>query len=255
MTDFDGSVVVVTGAGGGIGRATVLEFSRRGASVVAVDLNDISATATVGLVNATGGAGISVATDVSTEDGVSSYVAATIARFDRIDVLVNCAGIEILHPLHETSAEDWDRQMNVNVRSVFLGLRAVLPLMYAQGSGAVVNTSSVNGYLANPWTAAYTASKHAVIGLGKVAAMEAGPYGVRVNTVCPGATKTEMLFHFADEAVQEKISRDVPLRRLGEPEDIARAICFLASGEASYINGEELKVDGGLLAGRAPGDG
>lgn len=248
------SVVIVTGAGGGIGRATALEFARRGASVVVVDIHSQKAAETVDLVRHLGGTAINVTADVSTEDGVSAYVSEARSAFAHIDVMVNCAGVEMLHPIHETTADDWDRQMAVNVRSVFLSLRAVLPLMYAQGHGAVVNTASVNGYIANPWTAAYTASKHAVIGLGKVAAMEAGPYGVRVNTVCPGATNTDMLFHFANDDVRKKIANDVPLRRLGEPEDIARAICFLASDEASYINGEELKVDGGLLAGRAPGN-
>ena len=248
--DFAGQVAVVTGAGGGIGRATVLAFAAGGASVVAVDLDEAGAARTAALVAADGGSAIGVGADVAEEAGVASYVAATLGAFGRIDVLVNCAGIELLNPIVDTSIEAWDRQMNVNVRSVFLGLRAVLPLMYAQRSGAVVNTASVNGYVANPWTSAYTASKHAVIGLTKVAAMEAGPNGVRVNAVCPGATNTDMLHRFADEATRAKIAGDVPLGRLGEPADIADAICFLASSRAAYINGEELKVDGGLLAGR-----
>lgn len=248
--EFVGQVVVVTGAAGGIGRATVLAFAAAGASVVAVDLDEARAHATADLVTADGGAALGFGADVSDEAGVAHYVQAALDAYGQIDVLVNCAGVEMLSPIVDTTLEAWDRQMNVNVRSVFLGLRAVLPLMYARRSGAVVNTSSVNGYVANPWTCAYTASKHAVIGITKVAAMEAGPFGVRVNAVCPGATNTDMLHRFADAPTREKIAGDVPLGRLGEPADIAAAICFLASPRAAYVNGEELKVDGGLLAGR-----
>ena len=254
MNDFAGRVAVVTGGGNGIGRAAALGFARRGASVLVVDRDAAAAQAV-----ADEAGGIALAADVSQSAEVQRYVQAALDAFGRIDCFHNNAGIfGRLGPIAEADEEAYDRVMAVNVKGVFLGLRHVLPVMLRQGSGAVVNTASLAGLVGTPGAAAYCASKHAVVGLTKVAAGEVGPHGVRVNAVCPGAITTAMWQDISTQALPEdpaaaiaRQARGVPMGRFGTPEEVAEVVLFLCSDAASNVTGAQYVVDGGRQA--APG--
>ncbi|MBM3678544.1 MAG: SDR family oxidoreductase [Actinobacteria bacterium] len=247
MGELEGKIAVITGAGSGIGRASVLEFMAEGARVVAVDL---SADALVETHALAGGSEdvLAVVADAADEGDVARYVAAALERHGRVDVLFNNAGVFASRPFLETTLDDLDRLLRVNAHSVFLGMRAVLPGMIERGAGAIVNNASVNGVLGLTASAAYTASKHAVVGLTRAAAVDVGRYGVRVNAICPALARTPMLADLADEEQAERAAqRLVPLRRTSDPREQARAAVFLASDRASFVNGEALLVDGGLV--------
>jgi NAD(P)-dependent dehydrogenase (short-subunit alcohol dehydrogenase family) len=253
-----GKVCIVTGAAGGIGRATALELVRQGArrlSLVDVDADALRETASE--VGAGGAEALELAADVSVGEEVAGVVGKTLEAFGRVDVLVNNAAvIGPIVPVGELDEEDFDRVMGVNVRGVFLGLKHVLPLLIAQGAGSVVNVASISGLLGHAGGTAYTASKHAVIGLTKAAAAEAGPYGVRVNAICPGSTRTAQFLTTArgispqdpDAFIESHTRSQIPLGRLADPSEQARVICFLASDAASYVNGATWVVDGGLVS-------
>ncbi len=248
MSTLTGKTAIITGAAGGIGRASALEFASRGARVLAVDLDQAGVETTAELVRTAGGTIGTFVGDVSEEATAEAYVAEATRLFGPVDILFNNAGVEFHNDLVDTTAERFDREFDINVRSVFLGMRAVLPSMYERRSGAIVSTSSVNGWVGNAGNAVYAATKHAIIGLTKAVAVEAGRYGVRVNAICPGTTRTGMLERFADaDTLQKLAAGSVPLQRISDPAEQARVACFLASDEASYITGTAVLVDGGMV--------
>ena len=251
LRGIDGKVAIVTGGASGMGAATSKRLSEEGASVVVVDINHEGAEKVAASLT---GPTLAVGADVATEEGVEGYVAAAVREFGRVDLFHNNAGYGgDLVPTWEMTLEQFDHTMAVNCRGVFLGLRAVLRTMVQQGDGgAIVNTASMSGRRGLPGQSAYAASKHAVIGLTKVAAGEAGPLGVRINAVCPGLVQTPMLQGLIDEAgpeiVDMMVSR-VPLGRMAQADEVANLVTWLLSDEASYLNGEDISVDGGIGAG------
>ena len=254
--DFTGKVALVTGGANGIGRASALGFARHGAAVAVVDRDAAAGEAAAAAIRAQGGKAIFHAADVTRAAEVRGYVQATLAAFGRIDCFHNNAGIEgKVAPTAEYDEEVFDAVMAVNVRGVFLGLRHVLPVMIGQGGGAVVNTASVAGFVGSLGMPAYVASKHAVIGLTKVAAGESGPQGIRVNAVCPGPIDTRMVRDIArqvspnnPDSVAERYAGSIPLGRYGTAEEGANVVLFLCSDLASNITGAQYVVDGGRLA-------
>ncbi len=253
---FQGRVVVVTGAAGGIGREVVLRFVAEGAKVVAADLGGDELDETVRLVHEAGGDAIGVAADVTDEGQVRAMVAAASDTYGRLDALVNNAGVEgPVRPLTETDADHFDRVLAVNVRGVFLGMKHAAPVIAAQGGGAIVNLSSVAGLGGTPGIVAYGASKHAVIGVTKTAAMEFAPMQIRVNAVCPSPVETRMMRALEagmnpddPEAVHALMAASIPLGRYGEPSDVASLVLFLCSDEASFLSGAAIPIDGGMRA-------
>lgn len=247
-----GKVALVTGGGGGIGRATCLAFAREGAQVAVVDVNGPAAEQVARDVVAAGGEAIAIATDVSRSDQVAAMVAQVVARFGRLDVAFNNAGIEIEHePLARTSEEDFDRLLSVNVKGVWLCMKYEIEQMLKQGDGgAIINTSSIGGLVAAPRQPIYGATKHAVLGMTKAAAVEYGRKGIRINAVCPGIIRTEMTERaLAREPKRQAfIDQAHPIGRLGEAEDIARSVVFLSSEDAAFVVGHSLAVDGGFTA-------
>ncbi len=252
--DFGGKVAVVTGGGNGIGRAVSLGFARHGAKVVVVD-RDAEAGEAVAAEIAKGGAVFRRA-DVTRSADVQAYVQAALDAFGAIDCFHNNAGIEgRVAPTAEYEEAIFDAVMGVNVKGVFLGLRHVLPVMIRQGRGAVVNTASVAGLVGTVGMPAYVASKHAVIGLTKVAAGEVGPLGIRVNAICPGPIATRMVRDIArqvspnnPEGVEERYAASIPLRRYGTAEEVANLVLFLCSDLAGNVTGAQYVVDGGRTA-------
>jgi NAD(P)-dependent dehydrogenase (short-subunit alcohol dehydrogenase family) len=234
-----GKVAVITGAARGIGRAAALEFAAQGAALVLGDRRDTVAE-TADLVQRNGGRAIAQVLDVTDSDAVRALIDAATAAFDGLDVLFNNAGVTgAPSPIVDQDEDAFDRVLAVNVRGVFLGMKHALPIMIARGSGSIINTSSVTAVKAVMNLAPYAASKHAVVGLTRVAAMEAGPHGVRVNAIMPGPTATPMIG-------DQTFSGQVPLGRLSDVAEQAAVACFLASGGSSFINGETILVDGGM---------
>ncbi|MFA4926906.1 MAG: glucose 1-dehydrogenase [Patulibacter sp.] len=243
---FAGQVAIVTGAGSGMGAAMALRFAAEGAEVVGLDI-DGDALARVAA-SAPGTIRPEVI-DVSDPDAVEALVAATAAR-GRIDVLCNNAGVlDDYAPAHETSWELWRRILGVNLDGPFLLSRAVAPVMVAQGKGAIVNTCSIAAYVAGGGGAAYTASKHALLGLTRQLAFDYGPHGVRVNAVCPGAVATGMTTELrTPDQANAHVDRAIaatPAGRWGDPGEVAAVALFLASDEASFVHGTPVLVDGG----------
>ncbi|BBL81126.1 beta-ketoacyl-ACP reductase [Rubrobacter xylanophilus] len=242
-------VAVVTGAARGIGRRVALELARRGYAVAANDLTPPEET--LWELRRAGGEGIALPGDVSDEAAVRGMVRRVEDAFGRVDVLVNNAGISLIKPAEETTAAEWRRVMEVNLTGPFLMCRHFGFLMLRQGSGSIVNVSSVAGLLGISDRAAYNASKHGLIGLTRTLAAEWGGRGVRVNAVCPGWVKTEM--DEEDQAgggyTDADITGRTPMGRFAAPEDVAAAVAFLADpGQSGYINGHALSVDGGWYA-------
>ena len=254
-------VALVTGAASGIGRATAALFGQEGAQVVCADLDGEGAERVARQIADSGGEAASVQADVSVAADVERMVRETVERWGRLDVLVNNAGIYFILPLTQVPEEEWDRLIDINLKGVYLGCKYAIPQMVSQGKGAIVNTASIAGLrgFAN-WTT-YCASKGGVIQLTKALAVELARLNVRVNCVCPGIIDTGMLdqavrMSGADKAeLAATIGAAHPMGRIGQPEEVAAAILFLASEEASFITGVPLSVDGGLWAGPAPEEG
>lgn len=246
---FDGKVAIVTGAGRGMGRAVALLLGREGAKVAVNDINGPSAKAVAEEIRLFGAEAIDVPGDVSSAEDVSRAVEETISRFGRIDILVNNAGISsTTRPLETIGDDEWSKVMDVNLKGVFLFMRAVLPHMKTQKSGKIVNVSSSAGRSVSTFCGAhYTASKAGVLGLSRHAALEAAPFNVNVNAVAPGTIDTPMLREDASEERIAEEARNIPLGRLGTEEDEANLVAFLVSEEASFITGATIDINGGDL--------
>ncbi len=248
MSEQD-TVAIVTGGANGIGRATCIEFATARARVVVVDTDARAAELTCEAVRATGAQAIWVQADASRSDQVQQYVKAAMQAFGRIDVLVNNAGIAgAQSPLVDYPEDVFERVLRVNVMGVFLGLKHVLPIMLAQGRGAAVNMASVAGTVGAPTMAAYSASKHAIIGITRTAAGEVGRQGVRVNAICPGPVETEMAKLVHSVAIRSDYHDTIPLGRYGTTGEMAELVGFLCSPTASYLTGQCLANDGGFEA-------
>ena len=251
--DFSGKVALITGGGGGIGRATALGFAARGARVMVVDHDTAAGEASVGVVRQQGGEANFTRADVSLSAEVRHYVQATLDAWGRIDCFFNNAGIEgKVAAIQDYDDELFDRVIAINLRGVFLGMKHVLPVMLRQGSGAIVNTASTSGLFGGPGMAAYVASKHGVLGLTKVAASDLADQGVRVNAICPGPVETRMMRSLEaqrnpgdPEAVHAAYRASAPSGRYSLPEEIAGAVLYLCSDLAGNVTGTQIVVDGG----------
>jgi 3-oxoacyl-[acyl-carrier protein] reductase len=238
-------VSIITGAAQGIGLATALKFAAEGAVVIACDMKPEAVDAAVAQCRAAGARAEGFALDVTDRAAVDAMVAAVKAQFGRIDVLVNNAGITRDARLQKMTLEQFDAVIDVNLRAVFHCAQAVTDTMVEQGSGVILNASSVVGIYGNFGQTNYAAAKFGVIGFTKTWSRELGPKGIRVNAVAPGFIETPILSTIPDK-VMDQMRAEVPLRRLGRPEEIASVYAFLASDEASYVNGAVLEVAGGL---------
>ncbi len=247
---FAGRGILVTGAGSGIGRAAAQQFAKEGGRVVVVDQDEPEAEATAASIREAGGEALAIAADVSREADCRGMVERTLAAFGRLDVAFNNAGIGASgFAVADEEEVAWSRVIDVNLKGIFLGMKYEIPAMVRAGGGAIVNTASVAGLVGERGIGAYSASKHGVVGLTRTAALDYIGQGVRINAVCPGATRTRILANwFQDPKVEAFILSRHPIGRIAEPEEIARAVLFLASDDASYIVGQALAVDGGLTA-------
>ena len=243
-------VVLITGALAGIGRATALAFAKEGARVVVSGRNEATGLALAKELVALGTEAEFIRADVRHEDDVRNLIDRTVAHFGRLDVAVNNAGTEGTHgPVTEQTPESYAATFDTNVLGTILSMKHELRVMLAQGSGSIVNLSSTMGSRGVPNASLYTASKHAVEGLTKAAALEAAPAGVRVNAIAPGPIETAMLTRFAGSTERKDgMALGVPLKRIGRPEEIAEAIVYIASDKASFITGQILGVNGGKTA-------
>ncbi|MEH1832790.1 MAG: SDR family oxidoreductase [Nostoc sp.] len=240
-------VVLITGGTSGIGRATAMAMGAAGAKVVFSGRRDPEGEETAALVRDTGAECKFVRSDVSSEADVKALVQTTIATYGKLDCAFNNAGIDPpVKPLHEQSLEDFDKVMAINVRGLFLCMKYEIQQMLTQGAGAIVNTSSIGGLIGFPGISPYHASKHAVMGLTRSAALDYAKQGIRINAVNPGMTDTEMLDRLDSGSVNDL--SEVPMGRKGQAAEIAQAVVFLCSDAASYITGQPLVVDGGFTA-------
>ena len=248
MGRLDGKVAIVTGAGQGLGRSTALRFAAEGAKVVVADLNGETARDTVEAIAAAGGEALAVIGDVSDAGDAERLAETTLAEYGRIDILVNnAATFGSGKHIAEIDEEEWDRVMRINLKGPFLCSKYVIPPMRRQGSGSVVFVSSMSGVVANEMQADYNTSKHGLIGLARCLAQDCGEDGIRANVVCPTGMNTPMMARTPAENVAPYAAMTM-FSRFAEPEEVANAILFLASDEASYITAAVLMVDGGATA-------
>src|SRR6202011_644995 len=250
---LDGKSALITGGGGGIGRATALAFAREGARVAVADVSAEAARETVAQVNAAGGQAISLSGDVTRDADVHAMIEGVVGAYGRLDCAFNNAGIAGYQveaagkKTAEWSEESFDRMIAVNLKGVWLCMKEEIPRMQSQGGGAIVNTASIAGLIGLVTSSAYVAAKHGVLGLTKPAALEYADAKIRVNAVCPGFIKTQM----TEETMRrrgEAIMAQIPLRRMGEPGEIAEMVVWLCSDRASYVTGAAYNVDGGWMA-------
>lgn len=245
-TRLAGRVALITGAGQGIGRAIALRFAQEGAKVVALDVVPDGINALVSEIKAAGGEALAVVCDVTQREQVAGAVQAALDAFGQIDILCNNAGITRDARLVKMTEEQFDQVIAVNLKGVFNMTQAVAPHMIERGYGRIITTSSVVGLYGNFGQTNYVASKAGVIGMTRVWARELGPKGITANAVAPGFIATDMVKTVPQEVLERFVTM-TPVRRLGQPEDIANAFLFLASDEAAFVNGAVLSVDGGLV--------
>ncbi len=251
MYSLEDKVAFVTGAASGIGRASAVQLASEGARVVLADVDEKGLEGTRATIEEAGGQAVSVACDVTQEADVEEAIDVALGLEGRLDIAHNNAGIEgPLAKLPNVSVEDFERVVSINLKGVFLGLKHQIPVMAENGGGSIINTASVAGLVANQGASPYSAAKHGVVGLTRTAAAEWARKGVRVNAVCPGWTKTPMVER-VDEwnpKVKEGYKARVPAGRLGDPEEVAALVVFLAGDEAAYVNGAALPIDGAWTA-------
>ncbi|MGB3622610.1 SDR family oxidoreductase [Ketobacter sp. MCCC 1A13808] len=244
-------VALVTGGGGGIGRVTALAYAAAGARVAVVDINAAAAQAVAEEITASGGDAISITADLTRSEQVETMVEQVVARYGSLDIAFNNAGIEIEQaPLAKISEDTFDDLMDVNVKGVWLCMKYEIEQMLKQGGGSIVNTSSIGGLIGAPRQPVYGSTKHAVLGLTKAAAVEYARKGIRINAVCPGVIRTAMMSRAIEREPKREqyIAQMHPIGRVGEAEEVAKAVVFLSSDDASFVVGVALPVDGGYTA-------
>jgi NAD(P)-dependent dehydrogenase (short-subunit alcohol dehydrogenase family) len=250
---LEGKSALITGGGGGIGRATALIFAREGARVAVADAVVAAAQETVAAVNAAGGQAMSLSGDVTDSSQVQAMIEAVVGAYGRIDCAFNNAGIAGYQvdaagkKTHEWSDDSFDRMIAVNLRGVWLCMKHEIPRMQAQGGGKIVNTGSIAGLIGLPTSSAYVAAKHGVLGLTKTAALEYATDNIRVNAVCPGYIETRMTEDTMRRRGAELMEK-VPFGRMGKPEEIGEMVLWLCSDRSSYVSGACYNVDGGYMA-------
>lgn len=250
---LEGKAALITGGGRGIGRAAAVLFAQEGASVAVSDLSADNLAETVELINNFGGQAVSVAGDVTVAADAENMVGATLKAFNKLDCAFNNAGIAPYQvdaaglKTADWSEDSFDRMIAINLKGVWLTMRAQIKHMEANGGGSIVNTASIAGLIGIPTSSAYTAAKHGVVGLTKTAGIEYAKQNIRVNSVCPGYIETPMT-EIAMAKRGDEIMSTTPFRRMGQPEEIAEMVCWLCSDRASYVTGANYNVDGGYVA-------
>lgn len=246
--DFDGKVALVTGASGGIGRASALAFAAAGARVVVSDVNVAGGEESVDLIVKAGGKAVFQKCDVSKGDDVKALIQRAVSEYGRLDFALNNAGINNLGS-NEYEDAVWDRAIGINLTGVMMCMREEAEVMLAQGKGAIVNTASINGLVGNGAQPGYTATKHGVVGLTRHGALRWAKAGIRVNCVCPGVIETPMTAPLtANPEMRQLLDSMTPMGRMGQAEEIAAAVLWLCSDAASFVTGHPLVVDGGATA-------
>jgi NAD(P)-dependent dehydrogenase (short-subunit alcohol dehydrogenase family) len=249
-------IAVITGAGSGIGRASALEFAREGAQVVVADINAAGAQETVKQAEALGGRALAVHTDVASPESVQHLVQATLQAYGRVHVVFNDAAIQVSKTIEDTTVEEWNRQIAVNLGGIFLCSKFFLPHL-RQTKGCIINMASVNGFFVEPICAGYCATKGAIIALTKAMAIDHGKEGIRVNCICPGYIDTGLAWGYFEAQPDPNAARAAAgklhaLWRIGHPEEVGKLAVFLASDDASFITGSAMVVDGGFGSGLPP---
>ncbi len=249
MERLKSKVALITGGGSGIGRSTCLLFAQEGAKVVVADYVADGGSETVRQIKAAGGEASFVLTDVAKSADVQNMIATTVKTYGRVDVLFNNAGIEgPSSKIANYKEEDWDRVIAIDLTSVYLGMKYVIPEMLKQGGGVIISTASVAGIVGFPGSGAYAAAKAGVINMTRMVALEYADKNIRVNCICPGIIETPMVDRVVGNRSKDRVIKAEPIGRLGRPEDIANAALFLASDESSFATGAPFIIDGGYVA-------
>jgi len=246
MFDLSGKVALVTGASRGIGCSIAKILAENGAHVVCISRNVSDVQSVADEINAAGGSATAVACDISDSDNVTKLIKETVATHNHLDILVNNAGVTRDNLLMRMSEDDWNTVLNINLKAAFIAIKAAARTMMKQRNGRIINISSVVGLMGNAGQVNYAASKAGLIGLTKSTARELASRGITANCIAPGYVATDMTKELGDE-VQQSLNEKIPLGRMGQVEDIAYAVAFLASDEAEYITGQTLAVDGGIV--------